>query len=46
MCGATKRFPNAAEDALWEGGSGGLGRWANRKQQITPTNVSLKKGDR
>ena len=42
-CGATKRFPNAAEDALWEGGSGGLGRWADRKQTIAPTNVTLKK---
>ena len=41
-CGATKRFPNAAEDALWEGGRGGLGRWANRKQAIAPTRVTLK----
>jgi len=41
-CGATKRFPNAAEDALWEGGGGGLGRWANRKQAIAPTKVTLK----
>lgn len=43
-CGATKRFPNAAEDATWEAGSGGLGRWANRnKQTIAPTKVTLKK---
>jgi hypothetical protein len=41
-CGATKRFPNAAQDAMWESG-GGLGRWANRKQQtIAPTRVTLK----
>ena len=40
-CGATKRFPNAAQDAMWEGG-GGLGRWANRNKTITPTRVALK----
>jgi hypothetical protein len=44
-CGATKRFPNAAEDALWESGSGGLGRWANRKP-ITPTTLPLQKSGR
>ena len=43
-CGATKRFPNAAQ-AIWESG-GGLGRWANRKQAIAPTRVSLKKSDK
>jgi hypothetical protein len=45
LCGVTKRFPNAAQDAMWEGG-GGLGRWANRKQAIGPTRVSLKKSDK
>jgi len=31
VCGTTKRFPNAAEDALWASGGSTLGRWANRK---------------
>jgi len=29
-CGVSKRFPNAAEDALRDTGGGGLGRWARR----------------
>lgn len=36
-CGATKRFPNAAEDAMWE--HGGLGRWSSRRGVARPTEV-------
>jgi hypothetical protein len=33
-CGVAKRFPNAAEDALWESGSAGLGRWSSQRGQL------------
>ena len=39
-CGRTKRFPNAAEDALWET-SGALGRWSSRGGIARPAQVSL-----
>lgn len=42
-CGAKKRFPNAAADALWNVG-GTLGRWANRRTVARPKNV--RPGDR
>lgn len=29
-CGASRRFPNAAQDALWESTRSALGRFANR----------------
>ena len=32
-CGARKRFPNAAEDVIAEGGRQALGRWANARRQ-------------
>jgi hypothetical protein len=38
-CGATKRFPNAAEDALWDVG-GSLGRWANRGAVARPSKIT------
>jgi len=36
-CGVAKRFPNAAEDAMWA--SGGLGRWSSRRGVARPTEV-------
>ena len=38
-CGATKRFPNAADAAL--GAQGGLGRWANRRGVARPKQISF-----
>lgn len=46
-CGTAKRFPNAAEDALWESGSAGLGRWSSqrgRPTQIRPGEQRKKEG--
>ncbi len=40
-CGAQKRFPNAAEDALWESGGATLGRFANRSR---PTEIAAPEG--
>jgi hypothetical protein len=40
LCGANKRFPNAAEDAQWEPG-GALGRWSSRRGVAKPTSISL-----
>jgi hypothetical protein len=37
-CGTTKRFPNAAEDALWESGAG-LGRWSNQRGLTRVTRI-------
>ncbi len=34
-CGTSKRFPNAAEDALWEAGGAGLGRWSSQRSRLT-----------
>ncbi len=36
QCGTTKRFPNAAEDAIWQGG-----RWAGRRGVAKPAKISL-----
>lgn len=41
-CGATKRFPNAAEDAMWQAGGGRLGRWATRRGALRPTQIRLR----
>ena len=38
-CGATKRFPNAADDALRA--QAGLGRWANRRGVARPKAISF-----
>jgi hypothetical protein len=43
-CGATKRFPNAAADAL--GAQGGLGRWANRRGVAKPKQISFTDAER
>ena len=40
-CGTTKRFPNAAEDAIWESGRGNLRRWAGRRGVARPAKISL-----
>lgn len=42
-CGATKRFPNAAQDAMWA--SGGLGRWSSRRGVARPTEVKRPRGN-
>jgi hypothetical protein len=44
-CGASKRFPNAAEDALWEGASAGLGRWSARRGVSRPAEISIKRNE-
>ena len=38
-CGASKRFPNAAEDARWEPAAG-LGRWSSRRGGARPAEIS------
>lgn len=40
-CGASRRFPNAADDILWERDSGGLGRWSARRGVARPSMISL-----
>ena len=40
LCGARKRFPNAAEDALADSGRT-LGRWSARRGVARPTQVKL-----
>ncbi len=42
-CGASRRFPNAAEDALWESSGSTLGRFSNRGA-VRPTEISAPKG--
>ncbi|MEX0786889.1 MAG: hypothetical protein WD939_09645 [Dehalococcoidia bacterium] len=39
-CGATKRFPNAAEDAM-NNPTGGLGRWSGRRDLIRPKGLKV-----
>ncbi len=41
QCGTSKRFPNAAEDAIWQGGRANLGRWAGRRGVAKPAKISL-----
>ena len=41
LCGATRRFPNAADDALWEANAAGLGRWSTRRGVARPKEISL-----
>lgn len=43
-CGTTKRFPNAAEDALWEPRGGSMGRWSARRRITRPAEISLRAG--
>lgn len=40
-CGSTRRFPNAAEDALWEPNAGTVGRWWTRRPVARPSEVSF-----
>ena len=42
-CGATKRFPNAAADAMWQSGVPSLGRWANRRGSVKPKEIRFRK---
>ena len=44
-CGATKRFPNAAEDARWEPAAG-LGRWSSRRGTTRPTEIKRPGSDK
>ena len=39
-CGAARRFPNAAEDALWEFGASNLGRWSSNRGVSRPREIS------
>jgi hypothetical protein len=39
-CGTRKRFPNAAEDAIWEPG-GGMGRWTSRRGVARPAELRV-----
>lgn len=39
-CGASKRFPNAAEDIFWQ--SRGLGRWSAGRGIARPAEVRLR----
>lgn len=38
-CGVTKRFPNAADDAIAR--SGGLGRWSANRKAARPKEITL-----
>lgn len=38
-CGASKRFPNAAEDVM-SNPTGGLGRWSGRRDMIRPKEIA------
>lgn len=38
-CGVAKRFPNAAEDAIWESKGATLGRWSGRRPQAKPSEI-------
>ena len=42
-CGNTKRFLNAAEDALWRNRRSGMGRWANRGKAVKPGKIHANK---
>jgi hypothetical protein len=43
-CGATKRFPNAADDRLWDSDGRSLGRWSARRGITRPEEISLRDG--
>ena len=43
-CGTTRRFPNAAEDAIWESRGAGLGRWSSGRGLSRPTEIALPDG--
>lgn len=40
-CGAVKRFPNAAEDYLWEREAPGPGRWSRGAGYGSPAEIRL-----
>ena len=42
-CGVTKRFPNAADDAIAR--SGGMGRWSANRGVSRPKEITLPKED-
>jgi hypothetical protein len=42
-CGMNKRFPNAAEDSIWDSTSATLGRWGNRRGVAKPTQIHASK---
>lgn len=44
-CGATRRFPNAADDALLDSGGPGMGRWSGRRGLTRPAEISLRDGE-
>ncbi|MCH7718947.1 MAG: hypothetical protein IIB21_05700 [Chloroflexi bacterium] len=43
-CGTTRRFPNAAEDAIWESRGAGLRRWSSGRSPSRPTEITLPDG--
>ena len=43
-CGGTRRFPNAADDALGQSGGSTLGRWSRGRGVIGPTDISVRGG--
>jgi hypothetical protein len=43
-CGTTRRFPNAAEDAIWESRGAGLRRWSSSRGLSRPTEIALPDG--
>ncbi len=42
-CKRTKRFPNAAEDLLWNSERAGLGRWGRSRDSVKPITVGSPK---
>lgn len=42
-CGVSRRFPNAAEDALW-GDRAVMGRWSRNRGVAEPTEIKLPRG--
>ena len=42
-CGAAKRFPNAAEDALLWGSGSAMGRWSSNRQLSKPRKIAAPK---
>lgn len=45
-CGTSKRFPNAADDALGDASRAVLGRWARSRSAVEPTEIKLPKNAR
>jgi hypothetical protein len=38
-CGLNRRFPNAAENSIWNSSSASLGRWSNRRGVAKPSEI-------